>query len=412
MLAIAAAPHILSGMHQGRVAHSVVRRTHEDRVLGALREFGPLTRSALGDRVGLSRTTLSEITSDLIRRGAVVAIDDRLPGRGRGRPASRIALQPAVSQALGLDFGHGQVRAVAVNASRAIVASGAAEYASSSFWSERAATALALIDELGQRTGANFGALSGIGVGIPGPLTRDEFGRDPDSERIRTVRDALQERFGVPTLFDNNTRLAALGEATGGEDREDYAMTATDDLLYVRLSFGVGGGFVLDGRLMRGATGHAGEIGHVNVSPLGAPCRCGGRGCLETIAAIPAIIAAASRRTPAVHNLATLHAACASGDPIVAGVLREAGQAVGRVLADVAGVVNPSVAVIGGDMRVIDGPLFDAARAEFEQRSTPSAGARLEQARVGEDAGALGAIMAVFQRTRLLAGYAGSAGLH
>src|SRR5690242_8143223 len=100
---------------------SAARRAHESRVVAALRD-GPLSRAELARRVGLSRTTLSETTAELLRRGAVVVVDtDAATRRGSGRPAERLALDPGSGQYLGVDFGHRRVRAAVADAARETV---------------------------------------------------------------------------------------------------------------------------------------------------------------------------------------------------------------------------------------------------------------------------------------------------
>src|SRR5690606_31824392 len=118
--------------------HAMVRRTHEERVLAALRAGGALSRAELAKRVGLSRTTLSEITATLLRRGAIVVVDtDAASRRGSGRPAERLALDPAAGQYLGIDFGHRRVHVAVADASHEIIASGVERYADDTGWSTR-----------------------------------------------------------------------------------------------------------------------------------------------------------------------------------------------------------------------------------------------------------------------------------
>lgn len=133
----------------------LIRRTHEERILATLRENGPLTRSELEKRVGLSRTSLSDITATLLRRGAIVECDPQIEHRGRGRPATQLALDPASGQFLGVDFGHRRVHVAVVNASNEIIASGDRAYATETAWSERVDATLGLIEELTHTPGSS-----------------------------------------------------------------------------------------------------------------------------------------------------------------------------------------------------------------------------------------------------------------
>src|SRR4051794_8786998 len=116
-------------------AHALIRRSHEERVLRALQQSGALSRGEIADRVGLSRTTVSEITSDLLDRGAITIVDTDAVGRvGSGRPAERLALDPGSGQFMGVDFGHRRVNVAVADAAHEIIASGTARYAKTAGW--------------------------------------------------------------------------------------------------------------------------------------------------------------------------------------------------------------------------------------------------------------------------------------
>jgi predicted NBD/HSP70 family sugar kinase len=383
----------------------LIRRTHEERILATLRECGPLTRAELEERVGLSRTTLSDITAALLRRGALVEREADSGARGRGRPATRLALDPASGQFLGVDLGHRQVHVAIVNASNEVIAAGGRSYSIEEDWSARLDLTFELIDELAASAGLGLGALEGIGVGIPGPAgpaLRDDSTAPPRwrglsrEAVIEMVHDRFGVRFTAPIVADNNTRYAALGEAIWGPSPE------TDSLLYLRLSDGVGGGLVVGGRLVGGAFGAAGELGHITTDPSGAPCWCGKNGCLETVASVPSVFARAGMlgADPAELDPAA---------PAFRRAVREAGEATGWVLATAAGAIDPREVVVAGDMlRFPD--FFAAVRETFDRDAPPVAyGSRLRVSALSEQAGALGAIAAAFHRSPLLAGYAGSA---
>jgi predicted NBD/HSP70 family sugar kinase len=386
--------------------HALVRRTHEERVLAALRAHGALSRGELAKRVGLSRTTLSEITAHLLQRGAIIVADtDAATRAGSGRPAERLALDPDSGQFLGVDFGHRRVHVAVADASHEIIAQGVERYADDIPWPERIAIAFDLIDRLSRETGVHFGALQSIGIGVPGPYTAARTGVPAISWKKQLAPDgvdaAFAARFGAPVVVDNNTRLAALAEAISRPD-------AVDNLIYLRLSDGVGGGLVVAGRLVTGSRGFAGELGHVTANPSGAPCRCGKRGCLETIASVPAILRACNDAGADVETLDDLAEAVAKGDPAVDAVLREVGSTVGRVLGAAAMTLNPREVVIGGEIIRIAPVIVEQAAAtlRYELYSIPSDQPHIVRAAQLRDSdGALGAIAAIFHQSPLLAGY-------
>ncbi|MET9274738.1 ROK family transcriptional regulator [Kribbella sp. NPDC003557] len=386
---------------------ALVRRTHEERVLQVLREQGALSRNQIAHAVGLSRTTLSEITGSLLQRGAIVVTDtDAAHREGSGRPAERLALDPASGQFMGVDFGHRRVHVTVADASHEIVASGSDRYDDRVDWPTRLDVAFRLVERLSDEYGVHYGALQGVGIGIPGPYSGKPGVRDYPSHRAAaegfheaSVDEAFCERFGAPVIVDNNTRLAALAEAIFGEK-------AIENLLYLRLSDGVGGGLVVGGRLVSGSAGLAGELGHVTVRADGDPCRCGKNGCLETIASVPAILAACRAAGLPVESLDDLAAAVARSHPLADRVLRDAAAAVGRVLAAVAMALNPAEIVIGGEITRIAPALVEQAAATVAYELFPGAASPgVRAAHLADDDGALGALAAVFHSSPLLAGY-------
>lgn len=386
--------------------HALVRRTHEERVLAALRSHGALSRGELAKRVGLSRTTLSEITAELLQRGAIIIADtDAATRAGSGRPAERLALDPDSGQFLGVDFGHRRVHVAVADASHEVIAQGVERYGDNAAWPDRIAAAFALIDRLSSETGVHFGALQAVGIGVPGPYTAALAGVPAVSWKRQLAPDgvdrAFAERFGAPVVVDNNTRLAALAEAITRPD-------AVDNLVYLRLSDGVGGGLVVSGRLVTGSRGFAGEIGHVTAHPRGLPCRCGKRGCLETVASVPAILQACRDAGAQTETLDDLALAVAKGDPAVDAVLRDVGSTIGRVLGAAAMTLNPREVVIGGEIVHVAPVLVEQAAAtlRYELYSIPSDEPQIVRAAQLRDSdGALGAIAAIFHQSPLLAGY-------
>jgi predicted NBD/HSP70 family sugar kinase len=208
-------------------------------------------------------------------------------------------------------------------------------------------------------------------MGLPGPINRDTGVVGPSVilsawEGLRPAA-LLEERLGLPVTVDNDANLGALGELTFG------AGIGARHLLYVKISSGIGAGLVIDGRIYRGATGVAGEFGHVLVDPDGALCRCGNRGCLETVAAAGPLLDLLHPTHGADFGVEDLIAAANAGDAGCRRVLADAGRALGLQLAGVCNVMNPERVVIGGELSAAREPLLDGIRDSLTRHAQPLA---------------------------------------
>ncbi len=224
----------------------------------------------------------------------------------------------------------------------------------------------------------------GCGVGCGGPMEAGKRNVSPlniPAWRDFPLGDRLEALVGLPTTVDNDAKALALGEGWLG------AAAGCDDFLAMVVSTGVGGGIVLDGRLLEGAGGNAGHIGHVVVEPDGRPCACGGRGCLEAEASGIAIAAVTGR--PAAE---------AGG-----GVRRRTGTLVGRAVASVANLLDLQLAVVAGSVALgFAEHFFPAAQAEIDARARLefSRGTRIVPGGLGPDGPLIGAAALARRRHR------------
>ncbi|GAA4531415.1 ROK family protein [Nonomuraea ferruginea] len=426
-----------------------LRRVHEDAVLSALRSAGALSRAQLTERTGLSRTTLFAIISDLMERDAVIETE-AVPAepRGRGRPAALVSLNPAAGLLLGLDLGRGRVRLAVANAAHQVVATASAALREDAAPAEQAEAAVRLVREVAAERGISLGALEAVGLGLvgvlddhirtptpapttpalsepthapsspsesadaagpPGPHARSgnagpagvagplgsragsgERAGLPEGVPARYLPLALRvaEEFGVRVAVDNNARLAALAEATWGVARP------VRDMVYVRWSVGVGGGFLAGGRLLRGAHGAGGEVGHVSLDPGGPPCHCGGRGCLEGRIGGQRLLDACAARGVPLAGLDELVTAAQDRVPAVCEVVASAAADLGRVLAGTVTQLDPALVVVGGELAALGSLVLDPIRDAISRQALPRSPRQIEvtQADLGVNASAMGAI--------------------
>jgi predicted NBD/HSP70 family sugar kinase len=234
--------------------------------------------------------------------------------------------------------------------------------------------------------------LAAIGIGLPGPVEHST-GR-PISPPIMPgwdrydVAGHVQRTARVPVLIDNDVNIMALGE------RRTH-LADVDDVVLIKVATGIGAGIISGGRLQRGAQGTAGDLGHVRVPSAGdVECRCGNTGCLEAVAAGPALAAALQAEGVSARSGQDVVDLVRAGDVSAIGVVRDAGRDIGEVVATMVNLVNPSVVVIGGQLASAGEHLLAGIREVVYQRSLPLATAqlRIEASRAGTEAGVLGAV--------------------
>lgn len=382
-----------------------LRQSNQERVLGCLRRYGPLSRAELAEHSALSRTTLSTILGGLLRNGTVVE-SSRPSSNRRGRPSSCLTLNSRAGQYLGLELGRSRVRAVIADASHQVRARGDVPYGAARSVDARLALAQRSVEELAARHGITLDTLTGIGVGSTGPgeavfasaggMTQADGPRAARLSGRTRVADQLARAFGVRVGVDNNTRLTALAEATWGR------AAGASDLLYVHLSHGVGGGLIIGGQLIRGTGGIAAEVGHLCVDPAGPACWCGARGCLEQYASVRAVLHATGHRGWSVLR-STLEAAGSAEQEAV----RAAGRHTGGALATMCTAVNAGRVVLGGELPELGAAFLDPLRESFTQRSMRSLPRTVDisTATVAPWGGALGGLALALHESPLLARY-------
>ncbi|WP_017624563.1 ROK family transcriptional regulator [Nocardiopsis chromatogenes] len=231
----------------------------------------------------------------------------------------------------------------------------------------------------------------GVGIGLPGTV-RFALGRAEEPPVLPgwggvDIAPLVAERFPVPVLLDNDVNVMALGSHTA-----DYP--DADDLVFVKVSTGVGAGIISGGALVRGTLGAAGEVGHIPVPDGGGTaCRCGNTDCLEAVAGGPALLARfaeGGREAAGVQGLAAL---ASDGDADAVALVREAGRRVGEVLAGAVNLLNPEVIVLGGHLGTAFDPLAAGVREAVFRRATALATRQLRIVpnRSGGEAGLRGA---------------------
>lgn len=354
-----------------------------------LRDGQPRTRSDLATLTGQARSTIAARVDALLGSGLVSPAGEATSTGGR--PPATFAFNPAARVVLAVDLGATHARLAVTDLAGTVLA----EHGEPIAIADGPAPVLDRVAEIGlpllRTAGRDAGDLVSVGVGLPGPVEHST-GRPTNPPIMPGWDDAdvpghLTRRLGVPVLVDNDVNLMALGEHAS-------AWRSVDHLLFVKVATGIGAGIISDGAIRRGAQGAAGDLGHIAVpGGLDLPCRCGNTGCLEAVAAGPAIAAALREHGLAARDSGDVVALVRAGDLAAGREVREAGRHIGEVLAACVSMLNPSMIVVGGIVAEAGEHLLAGIREVVYRRSLPLATQhlRIVTTRTGARAGVLGA---------------------
>ena len=386
-----------------------LRELNRLRVIDALRQRGTASRSDIARHTGLSRTTVTTLVNDLQTRGLVVQ-QPLLEAHGRGRPPTLLRLDPSAGAVVGIHFDHRHLRVAVADLSSTVLAEQWQDLDVDRAAEEALDAAADLVDAVLAEAGIERSRVVGAGVALSGPVSRDgTVGSTvilPGWEGLNAVGE-LTRRLDLQVAVDNDANLGALAEVSFGAGR------GMSDVIYLMVSSGVGAGIVIDGRLHRGVTGLAGEIGHVRVKPEGAVCRCGNRGCLETVASADAVLSLLRPTHGQELTVRGLVDLLDGGDAAAIRVVSDAGREIGRAVAGLCNVLSPSGVIVGGDLGVAAEALLTGIREALDRYVLPPVRLAIdvEAGVLGERAEVLGALALVIGDTDRLRS-AGLAALH
>lgn len=361
-----------------------------------------MSRADVARQIGLSRSTVSAIVSELIDDGLVKEV-----GSGNSRGGRRpilLALNEDAYAIGGVDIGATHVAVVLTNLRCSVLQWREAPHDVRGDPEGTIELAVALIEDV--LNAGSCGRLVGLGVGVPSPVIQ----REPNklSSVIlpawvgHDISSALERRFRVGVYLENDANLGALAEHWWGAGRGE------EHLVYIKLATGIGAGLILNGAMYRGKTGIAGEIAHTSVEPEGPKCICGQRGCLGLVTGSGILLERVAEQLPGYPGsslqgkqltTAVLVDAAQTGDSLAVETIARAGHLLGIGIANLLNVIDPGLVILGGELtqagQVLLDPLVNTARERaLSSRIAP---ARIITTRLGERDIALGAATRVLQ---------------
>jgi predicted NBD/HSP70 family sugar kinase len=376
-----------------------IRRHNLGLLLGQVHRDGDLTRAELTQRLGLSRSTIGALVADLSELGLV---EERVPtgGERAGRPSHVVGARSGGPFAIAVDIDITHLMTAAVGIGGEVLHRHVIEIDPNPGTSEQVAH---LILEAVTVLQAEVGPQSwpvGIGVSVPGTVNRHtgvvEFAPNL-SWRNEAFGAVLSHVIpaSLPLTLGNDADLAVLAEHLRGSGRD------CDDVVFLLGRVGVGAGIIVNGALLQGRDGHAGEVGHNVVDPAGPPCHCGKRGCIETYLGENALLELAGRPVaPTVEHVRMVFEDAQHGHLAAAAAVRSVGQALGRAIASMVNVLNPQTVILGGSLAAVyefaPAEVQDALRQHTLAAAPDSVALRLPG--LGENSTLLGAAELAFSK--------------
>jgi glucokinase-like ROK family protein len=387
----------------------LIRKLNTALLLDALRRFAPLSRAELAARTGLNRSTVSTIVNALIEAGFIQETD--LQSAKVGRPGMLLELNPKGGFAVGLELGVDFISVILT------------DFVARVQWREQVSSdpnedQISILDHAAALTqhaleyGQNRGLRPlGIGMGVPGlvDLRQGKLVFAPNLHWNNVpLRLIWSQRFNLPVFVENEANAAALGEYYFG------AAQGVDNFIYLSAGIGLGGGIVIDGKLFRGSSGYASEVGHMSVDPDGEVCGCGKRGCWETQVG-PRAVLQRVRKTLETGVPSTICAqvdddlerltfesvvlAAKEGDPVALRALQEVGERLGIGVANLVNVFNPELIVLGGSLNLASSILLPIVERVTCEGALPPAceNLRVVASAHGVDACLMGTIALVLE---------------
>ncbi len=363
-----------------------------------------ISRASLARKMGLSRTAVSSIVNDLLAVG-VIREAANSPSTG-GRRAVLLEINPRSGYVLGVDVGATHLGLALADFSARVVAE--REYPFDV--SRGPDVCLPAVDRnlraFLAEAGFSLDDVAAIGVGVPGPVVAETGGVIappimPGWDKF-PIQSHLENLWGHPITLNNDAELGALGEWAYGAGRFEK------NLLYIKVGYGIGAGLLLNGQIYSGATGSAGEIGHITILENGPMCTCGNRGCLEALAGGRAIAEQAQRAVKAgkrtrlaaiqpVERITALDVAqeARKGDLVAQEIISDAGQYLGIAVANLINIINPGMIVIGGGISQVGDLFLEPIRRHAASRSLLASArtVRITAAVLGRRSTSMGAVV-------------------
>jgi predicted NBD/HSP70 family sugar kinase len=361
-----------STRHEATLNAQAIRLSHRAKVLREIWEHRAVSRADVARTTGFSRSTVSDIVTELLAAELVVETH-RGASRGGRRPIL-LELRAQSRMMVGIEVGGGHVSCVLIDLRGQVLHHQAQDHDTREDPEGTLRIIQRMIDACLAQSDVRS-RLLGIGVALPSPV-------EPGTSRTLPLilprwegvelGPALSAKYGVPVLADNDANAGIRAEARWGAAR------GIDNAAFIKVATGIGAGFLLDGRLFRGQRGFAGEIGHMSIDSSGPPCVCGINGCLNVVIGTPPLLDRCRVRRLRYPNsrlhdrelsIQSLVEAALDDDPLACEVVAYAGSTLGIGISNVLNLLNLERIILGGRLTRAGDRFLQPLQASLRQRA-------------------------------------------
>ena len=388
----------------------VMAQINKKNIINLIRKNGPINKAELAKLSGLSIPTVMKITNEFIHNGLI-----RVIGKGKSHGGKRPELLELIQDAyyiIGVDMGRSRTTVIMMDLGGNLISKRVMNTGDTFPAEGLLNRTVYLVKQIVLDSGIEEEKILGLGIGTPGVLNPEKgevvFSPDFMWENV-SVTDVFEKEFHIPVYLENSNRTLAVGEKWFG------VAVCSDNFICLNLGHGIGSAIVEDGEMYSGTSGSSGEIGHLTLEKNGPLCQCGNYGCLEALASGNAIASQAKKYIAdgnktmilemAQYNVDDIDAkevfdAAKAGDEAANEIIRKAIEYIGIALAGYINLMDPDLVVLAGGI-VNAGDIFvENLKAAIKSRQMKYAGrkVKIEVAKLGQDAAAIGAATIILKR--------------
>ena len=349
---------------KARLGNSIViRKWNLSNIFKAIRKQGSISRIELTEITGCSAGTVSNHVRTLIKKGFVIETKKGISSGGR-KPI-QLMINPHKAYIFSIEIEVNQIKIVMFDLEIKVITKSVIPITYKDDYQKNLEQVFFEMDKMREEKNLKLDNLLGIGVAVPGLIDKEkgilEFAPNLGWKNVYILK-IFKDKFNLPVILDNEAKAAAIGE-------REFIYPKMDNMVFISINEGIGCGVILNGELYRGASGNAGEFGHIIIDNNGLVCHCGNKGCWETLASESYIVNRYLKLSNSNKELTKkkIYQLGKNGDKKIIEIFNEVGRNIGIGLVNIINGLSPELLVIGGGIVEIKDYIYDEIIKKLEE---------------------------------------------